>query len=89
MIFYQVGDGMQTCYVNALRGIGDVKKLLKYSFICYGMLTIPASYLMGIVLDGGAVGIWWGFPTGLTVAGFLYLNRFLSQCNKEEKRNYS
>ena len=82
MIFYQVGDGMQTCYVNALRGIGDVKKLLKYSFICYGMLTIPASYLMGIVLDGGAVGIWWGFPTGLTLAGILYLRRFLWQCNK-------
>ena len=77
MIFYQVGDGMQTCYVNALRGIGDVKKLMKYSFISFGLVTIPLSYLFGIILDGGAVGIWWGFPFGLTLVGILYLRRFL------------
>lgn len=77
MIFYQVGDGMQTCYVNALRGIGDVKKLMKYSFISFGLVTIPLSYLFGIIMDGGAVGIWWGFPFGLTLVGILYLRRFL------------
>lgn len=79
MIFYQVGDGMQTSYVNALRGIGDVKKLLKYSFFSYGLVTIPLSYIFGITMDGGAVGIWWGFPVGLSMAGFLYLRRFLRQ----------
>lgn len=82
MIFYQVGDGMQSCYVNALRGIGDVKKLTKYSFICYGAATIPSSYLFGIILDGGAVGIWWGFPIGLSLAGILYLRRFLFQLKR-------
>ncbi|MCM1514955.1 MAG: MATE family efflux transporter [Paraprevotella sp.] len=76
IIFYQVGDGMQSCYVNALRGIGDVKKLLKYSFICYGIVSIPLSFLFGIVMDHGTVGIWWGFPVGLTLAGGLYLRRF-------------
>lgn len=82
MIFYQVGDGMQSCYVNALRGIGDVKKLTKYSFFCYGIATIPCSYLFGIVMDGGAVGIWWGFPIGLSLAGILYLRRFLFQLKR-------
>lgn len=82
MIFYQVGDGMQTCYVNALRGIGDVKKLMKYSFFCYGIVTIPLSYIFGIIMDGGATGIWWGFPFGLTMAGLLYLRRFLFQLKK-------
>lgn len=82
MIFYQVGDGMQTCYVNALRGIGDVKKLLKYSFFSYGVATIPLSYLFGIIMDGGTVGVWWGFPVGLSMAGFLYLRRFLIQLKR-------
>ena len=82
MIFYQVGDGMQSCYVNALRGIGDVKKLLKYSIICYGIVTIPLSLLFGITLDGGTIGIWWGFPIGLSLAGLLYLRRFLFQLKK-------
>lgn len=82
MIFYQVGDGMQTCYVNALRGIGDVKKLLKYSFLSYGAATIPLSYILGITFDMGAVGIWWGFPVGLSLAGILYLRRFLFQLKR-------
>ena len=82
MIFYQVGDGMQSCYVNALRGIGDVKKLLKYSIISYGIVTIPLSLLFGITLDGGTIGIWWGFPIGLSLAGLLYLRRFLFQLKK-------
>lgn len=83
MIFYQVGDGMQTCYVNALRGMGDVRKLLKYSLFCYGIVTIPLSYILGIIMDGGAVGIWWGFPAGLTIAGILYLRRFILMSNNE------
>jgi MATE family multidrug resistance protein len=73
---------MQSCYVNALRGIGDVKKLLKYSIFSYGLVTIPLSYLFGIILDGGAVGIWWGFPIGLSMAGGLYLRRFLLQLKR-------
>lgn len=82
IIFYQVGDGMQACYVNALRGIGDVKKLLKYSFICYGIVSIPLSFLFGIVMDHGTVGVWWGFPVGLSLAGGLYLRRFLWQLKR-------
>ena len=76
LVFYQVGDGIQTCFVNALRGIGDVKKLLKYSFIAYGVISIPLSYTFGIAMDGGACGIWWGFPFGLSIAGYLYFKRF-------------
>ncbi len=83
IIFYQVGDGMQTCYVNALRGIGDVKKLLKYSFTCYGMVSIPCSIIFGILFDHGTVGIWWGFPIGLTLAGVLYLRRFLWETKRQ------
>ncbi len=77
IIFYQVGDGMQACYVNALRGIGDVKKLLKYSFIAYGLVSIPCSFIFGILFDHGTVGIWWGFPIGLSLVGILFLRRFL------------
>lgn len=82
IIFYQIGDGMQTCYANALRGIGDVGKLLKYSFFCYAVVTVPTSYTFGIVMDGGAVGIWWGFPIGLSMAAALYLRRFLFQLRR-------
>lgn len=77
LILYQFGDGMQCTFSNALRGLGDVKKLMQYSFIAYVAISIPLSYLFGIVLNMGAFGVWMGFPFGLTTAAILYLRRFL------------
>lgn len=76
LIAYQLGDGLQTNYVNALRGYGDVKVLMKYCVLAYLVISIPLSYLFGIIMDGGATGIWWGFPFGLTIAALLYYKRF-------------
>lgn len=76
MVLYQLGDGIQTNYVNALRGLGDVKLLVYYSFVAYVIISLPLSYLFGIEMGWGAFGIWMGFPFGLTTAGILYLYRF-------------
>ncbi len=77
LVLYQFGDGTQVTFANALRGLGDVKKLMKYSFIAYIIISLPMSYLLGVVLDWKAFGIWMGFPFGLTTAGLLYFRRFL------------
>lgn len=77
LILYQLGDATQVTFSNALRGIGDVKKLMKYSFIAYILISLPASYVMGIAMGWGALGVWMGFPIGLSTAGALYLRRFL------------
>ncbi len=77
LVLYQFGDGMQVTFANALRGLGDVKKLMKYSFIAYLVVSLPLSYILGVLLDWKAFGVWMGFPFGLTTAGILYLRRFL------------
>lgn len=77
LVLYQLGDGIQVTFVNALRGIGDVKRLMKYAFFAYIVVSLPLSYLFGIVLGWGAFGIWMGFPFGLTTAAVLYLRRFM------------
>ena len=77
LVLYQFGDGMQVNFANALRGLGDVKKLMLYSFLAYIVISLPLSFLMGVVLDWKAFGVWMGFPFGLTTAGLLYLRRFL------------
>lgn len=76
LALYQFGDGMQSAYVSALRGLGDVRPLMFYSFIAYVVISLPMSYLFGIIMDGGCPGIWYGFPFGLTTAAILYLRRF-------------
>ncbi|MBQ0058304.1 MAG: MATE family efflux transporter [Bacteroidales bacterium] len=78
LVLYQFGDGMQVTFANALRGLGDVKKLMQYSFLAYIVISLPLSYLFGITMGQGAYGIWMGFPFGLTTAGVLYLRRFLT-----------
>jgi MATE family multidrug resistance protein len=76
MLLYQVGDGMQCNYSNVLRGLGDVKPLMRYSFIAYVIISLPFSYLFGNVIGFGAFGVWIGFPVSLTTAGVLYLRRY-------------
>lgn len=82
-LLYQLGDSMQTNFANSLRGIGDVKPLMWFAFIAYIVVSLPASYLFGIVFHGGARGIWLGFPLGLTTAGVLFLIRF---CRSTRRR---
>lgn len=73
---YQFGDGLQVAYANALRGVGDMKPMAVIAFISYFMISLPCGYLFGVILDGGPMGIWWGFPLGLTTAGCLFYARF-------------
>ena len=89
LILYQLGDGMQTLFSNSLRGLGDVKKLMKYSFIAYIIISLPLSYLFGITLGWGAFGIWMGFPFGLTTAAVLYFRRFLRITDFNYQKNSS
>ncbi|MBR5541481.1 MAG: MATE family efflux transporter [Bacteroides sp.] len=78
-IIYQVGDGMQCNYANALRGIADVKPAMYIAFIAYFMISLPASYLFGFVFNWGLTGIWLSFPFGLTSAGLMFWLRFRQQ----------
>lgn len=73
---YQCGDCLQVIYANSLRAIESVKWLMWYAVVAYILVSIPLSYVFGFVLDGGAVGVWWAFPFGLTTAGVLFALRF-------------
>ncbi|MCQ2288537.1 MAG: MATE family efflux transporter [Muribaculaceae bacterium] len=82
LVLYQLGDGTQVTFANALRGLGDVKMLIPYSFFAYIVISLPMSYIMGITLDWGALGVWMAFPFGLSIAAVLYLRRFLKVTSK-------
>lgn len=75
-VLYQFGDGMQSNYANALRGISDVKMLSVYAFVAYFLISLPAGWLFGFVCGWGLTGIWMAFPVGLTAAGAMYMMRF-------------
>lgn len=88
LILYQAGDALQITYINVLRGLGDVKPIMWISMFCYLGISLPISYICGIGLQWGLLGIWMGFPFALTFAGIGYYifyrrnlkkNRWLSE----------
>ncbi|MDR1004852.1 MAG: MATE family efflux transporter [Prevotellaceae bacterium] len=75
-LIYQFGDGLQITFANALRGIADVRPMMWMAFIAYFLVSLPAGYFFGFVLDWGTAGIWMAFPFGLTSAGLMFWIRF-------------
>ena len=78
-VLYQFGDGLQCNFSNALRGIADVKPVMRYAFISYFVISLPIGYLFAFTFNMGLTGIWLSFPFGLTTAGVLFYLRFMKK----------
>ncbi|MFC0777003.1 MATE family efflux transporter [Flavobacterium sp. HJSW_4] len=71
---FQLFDGTQVVGLGTLRGMGDVNIPTFITFIAYWLIGLPAAYFLGIYLDAGVNGIWYGLTLGLlTSSGLLYL----------------
>lgn len=86
-VVYQFGDALQIIFGNSLRGLSYVRPLVLYAFIAYFIISLPLSYLFGIALPFGLVGVWSSFPFGLTTAGLLYLITFRKRLNYVEQKD--
>lgn len=69
--FFQLFDGLQVICLGILRGVGDVKIPMIIATISYLIIGMPVSYFCAFVFDLGPEGIWYGFITGLGIAGIL------------------
>ena len=86
-VVYQFGDALQIVFGNSLRGLSYVRPLVLYAFVAYFIISLPLSYLFGVVMHFGLVGVWASFPFGLTTAGLLYhaaFRRRLTQMLKDK-----
>ncbi|MCH5312252.1 MAG: MATE family efflux transporter [Prevotella sp.] len=84
IILYQFGDALQTNFVNVLRGLGCVRYLMLDAFIAYMVVSLPLSYTLAIPCGFGLVGIWMGFPFGLSTAAALYIWRYRKAVGSEK-----
>lgn len=74
--FFQLFDGTQVVGLGVLRGIGDVNVPTFITFVAYWIIGIPLAYFLGITLNMGVNGIWYGLTFGLLTASFLLFFRF-------------
>lgn len=77
LVLYQLGDATQITFANALRGTSRVMPMLWIAFVCYVVVGIPATYLLGITAGMGVYGIILSFSASLFLAGGLFLIFFL------------
>ncbi|MEO1397681.1 MAG: MATE family efflux transporter, partial [Pseudomonadota bacterium] len=73
---FQTVDGLQVVALGLLRGVQDTDFPMIYAAVSYWLIGLPAGYLGGFVLGGGAVGIWAGLVVGLAAAAASLLWRF-------------
>lgn len=73
---FQVSDGLQVVGLGALRGLEDVKVPSVVALLSYWAVALPLGYWLGFKLNMGAIGIWVGLLTGLTLVAGLLLVRF-------------
>ena len=77
--FFQLSDGTQVIGLGALRGISDVKMPAILTVLAYWVIGLPIAYVLGFVLDLGAIGIWYGLLIGLTFAAIMMFYRFYNK----------
>ena len=71
---FQLFDGAQVVGLGILRGLGDVNIPTFITFLAYWVIGLPVAYFLGIELEMGANGIWYGLTIGLLVsAGLLFI----------------
>ena len=74
--FFQISDGLQAVVLGALRGLQDVNLPALIAFFSYVLIGLPISYILGIKLNLGVNGIWYGLLSGLTSSSILLFLRF-------------
>lgn len=83
LVLYQLGDATQINFANALRGTSNVMPMTWIAFVCYVVVGIPATYLLGFPVGLGTYGIILSFSASLFLAAGLFLYFFLRSTRKK------
>jgi MATE family multidrug resistance protein len=75
---YQLLDATYLIAEGSLRGAGDTRWAFVVEMILGWGLLIPAAYLLGIVLEGGLMGVWFGGLIYMAALSAAFLWRFHS-----------
>ncbi|WP_298907370.1 MATE family efflux transporter [uncultured Aliiroseovarius sp.] len=79
---FQFADGAQAIAMGLLRGVQDTRVPMIIASLSYWLVGMGSSYVLGITLGFGAVGVWWGLLLGLVCAGAFMSWRFWMQSSR-------
>jgi multidrug resistance protein, MATE family len=73
---FQIFDGLQAVGIGILRGLTDVRVIMRNAFIAYIVICLPLAYLFTFTLGMGAPGVWAACIVGIGTAAILYHARY-------------
>jgi MATE family multidrug resistance protein len=73
---FQIVDGVQVTAAGALRGLKDTRIPMLIGIFAYWCIGLSTGYALGIWLEYGAIGFWWGLAIGLASAAIVLTWRF-------------
>ncbi len=83
---FQVFDGIQVVAAGALRGVGDTRVPMILNLVGFWFVGLPVSAALGLWLEGGPAGIWWGLAIGIGVVAVLLSHRIRRRFGRELRR---
>ncbi len=75
-------DCIRVISFSILRGLKDTKFTLYVSFITFWCIAFPLSYILGVELKLGGIGVWMGLLSGISIGSIINLLRFLHIIDK-------
>lgn len=82
---FQLFDGTQVVGLGILRGMSDVNIPTFIVFVAYWIIGLPMSYYLGIHLQYGLEGIWYGLTIGLLTSSLLLYFRYRARTHHLKK----
>ena len=83
-LLFKVGNFM---FSNSLKGVGDVYYCVALSVVSMWVFGVGASYILGIVLEWGIVGIYAGFCMDEAVRCMMMWGRWGTVCRKRSEKS--
>lgn len=80
--WFFVSDTVENIATGGLRGLRDTRVPLVFAGISYWLIGFSLSYLLGLKVGLGAIGIWIGLSLGKTVYAALLVVRFQTLANR-------
>lgn len=77
-IFLEIGRAINITMVRAMQAAGDIKTPVTVGIICMWSLAVGLSYLFGVVMEMGLVGIWIAMATDECVRAVIFIIRWRS-----------
>ncbi|WP_075602024.1 MATE family efflux transporter [Saccharicrinis aurantiacus] len=85
LAIYQLPDALMLIYGFALRGLADVLVPALITLVSLFAISLSVSYLSAFVWGYNEIGIWFGFPLGLSAGAILLIWRFTRKLKRYQK----